>query len=201
MVALVGCKGSFAGDASKPFVFRSEEWTRVLSRKEKKNQKKKSMVEDEIEEFEIPNKDLFGEKVVSFEVAPEGDNLTTYQCQVMPADKISQRNRKEVPKKGKQLSKKAFEKILEEVKHQDNKIEEVNKTIAVTVKMLEEQLTKGIKIAKLQRELHAIIRNFEMQRSKTILPLCTVNFERNFEVISESINEIGELYEQLDKKM
>ena len=37
MVALIGYKGSFAGDASKPFVFHLEEWTRVLSRKEKKN--------------------------------------------------------------------------------------------------------------------------------------------------------------------
>ena len=63
MVASVGYKGSFAWDASKPFIFHSEEWTRVLSRKEKKNQKKKSMVEDEIEEFEIPNKDLFREKM------------------------------------------------------------------------------------------------------------------------------------------
>ena len=88
-----------------------------------------------------------------------------------------------------------------EVKHQDNKIEEVNKTVAVIVKMLEEQLTKGLKIAKLQRELHEIIRNFEMHRSKTVLPLRAVNFERNFEVISENIDEIGELYEQLDKKM
>jgi hypothetical protein len=198
MVASVGYKGSFAGDASKPFVFRSQEWTRVLSRKEKRN-KIKPMVEEENFEI-IPEKKVLEDEVVSFEVAPEGNNLATHQRQVMTAGKISQHNKKKAPKKGKQLSKKAFEKILEEVKCQDKKFEEVNKTIAVTVKMLEEQLTKGIKIAKLQRELHEIIRNFEMHRLKTVFPLRTVNFEQNFEVISENIDEIGELYEQLDKK-
>jgi hypothetical protein len=66
--------------------------------------------------------------------------------------------------------------------------------------MLEEQLTKGIRITKLQRELHEVIRNFEMNRFKSGIPLRTVNFERNFKVISDNIDEIGELYDQLDQK-
>ena len=83
MVASVGYKGSFAGDASKPFLFCWKEWTRVLSRKEKKNKIKE-------------------EAVVNFEVAPEEKNLTTYRRQVTTAGKISQRNKKKEPKKGKQ---------------------------------------------------------------------------------------------------
>jgi hypothetical protein len=108
--------------------------------------------------------------------------------------------KKKHPQKQKQLSKKAFEKVLEEVKHQDSKLKEVNMTIALTVKILEEQLTKGIKITKLQRELHEIIRNFEMCHLKTVIPLHTMDFEQDFKVISKNIDEIGKLYEQLDQK-
>ena len=78
-----------------------------------------------------------------------------------------------------------------EVKHQDNKIEEVNKTVAVIVKMLEEQLTKGLKIAKLQRELHEIIQNFEMHRLKTVFPLCTVNFEQILKLFQRTSTKLA----------
>jgi len=77
----------------------------------------------------------------------------------------------------KKISKKAFEKILEEVKHQDEKLEEVNKTIPVTIKMLEEQLVNGIKITKLQKELHRMLREFETRRLKATIPLRKQHFD------------------------
>ena len=51
MVALIGYKGSFTGDTSKPFVFHLEEWTRVLGRKEKKNKIKPVVKEEDFEIF------------------------------------------------------------------------------------------------------------------------------------------------------
>jgi hypothetical protein len=83
------------------------------------------------------------------------------------------------------------------VKHQDKNLKEVNKTIAVTVKILEEQLTLGIKITKLQHELHETIRNFEIQHLKATIPLRKTVFERDFKEISENVNEIGEMYNKL----
>jgi hypothetical protein len=75
MVALVGYQGSFAGDASKPFVFRSKEWTRVLSSWEKKK-KVKPIVREE--DFEIVPEQKMAKQAVNFVVAPEGNNLTTH---------------------------------------------------------------------------------------------------------------------------
>jgi hypothetical protein len=75
MVASVGYQGSFAGDASKPFVFHSKEWTRVLSRQEKKK-KVKPIVREE--EFEIVPEKKMAKQAVNFVVAPEGHNLTAH---------------------------------------------------------------------------------------------------------------------------
>ncbi len=86
------------------------------------------------------------------------------------------------------------------MKHQDKQLEEVNKTIAVTVKMLDEQLVKGIKITKLQGKLHEIIENFERHLLKAIISLRTQDFEKDFNAIRENVDEIGELYEKLDQK-
>jgi hypothetical protein len=158
MVASVGWQGSFAGDASKPFAFCSKEWTRVLTKQEKKK-KIKPIVQEE--DFEIIPEKKIEKGVVNFAVAPKGHNLNTH----------SQRNigftvngcndkKKKLPKKQKEISKAEFEKVLEQVKRQDKDLKEVNKTIAVSVKMLQGQLTKGIKATKLQRELQEKIKNF-----------------------------------------
>ena len=69
MVASVGYQGSFAGDTSKPFVFRSKEWTRVLSRQEKKK-KVKPIVREE--DFEIMQEQKMAKQTVNITVAPEG---------------------------------------------------------------------------------------------------------------------------------
>jgi hypothetical protein len=62
MVASVG----FARDASKPLVFRSQEWTRVLSRKERKN-KVKPIVHEE--DFKIMPEKKAQKRVVNFALA------------------------------------------------------------------------------------------------------------------------------------
>jgi hypothetical protein len=157
----------------------------------------KPVVEEE--DFEITPEKKMSKRAVNFKVAPEGYNLTTHRCQVAFTGKISRcSEKKKKPQKQKELSKKAFEKVLEEVKRQDSKLQEVNKTIAVTIKMLQEQLTK--RITKLQRELHEIIRSFKTRRLKATIPLRTTDFQRDVTVISWNIDEIGDLYDQLDLK-
>jgi hypothetical protein len=79
-------------------------------------------------------------------------------------------------------------------------LKEVNKSIAVSVKMLQEQLTKGINTTKLQRELQEKIKNFEISRIKATYPLRKTEFERNFKVLDEHVFQIGQLYEKLDGK-
>jgi len=107
---------------------------------------------------------------VNFEVTPKGHKMTYPRINIVDTSSIIQQTKddkcfnQEMKKKHmKKISKKAFEKILEEVKHQEEKLEEVNKTIAVTVKMLDEQLVNGIKITMLQKELHRMLREFETQ--------------------------------------
>jgi hypothetical protein len=198
MVASVGWQGSFAGDASKPFAFRSKEWTRVLTKQEKKK-KIKPIVEEE--DFEIMPQQRMARRAVNFVVAPEGNNLTTH-AKVRKERTVNDclNKKKKVIKKQKEMSKAAFEKIIEQIKRHDNSLEEVNKSIAVSVKMLQEQLTNGIKTTKLQRELQQKVKNFEIGRIKAIYPLRKTEFERNFKVLDEHVLQIGQIYEKLDKK-
>jgi len=70
-----------------------------------------------------------------------------------------------------------------EVKRQDKKLKETNKSIAVSIKMLQEQLSNGIKITKMQRELTQKIKTFEISRSK-LIPLRKSDFERDFKQLT-----------------
>jgi hypothetical protein len=143
MVASVGWQGSFAGDASKPFAFRSKEWTRVLTKQEKK-EKIKPIVEEE--DFEIMPEQKMANWVVNFAVAPEENNLPTHgRTNIELTGNRSNEKKKKVIKQ-KELSKTAFEKVLMEVKNQDQKLKETNKSITVSIKMLQDQLSQGIKI-------------------------------------------------------
>jgi len=45
------------------------------------------------------------------------------------------------------------------------------------IKMLEEQLVNGIKITKLQKELHRMLREFETRRLKATIPLRKQHFD------------------------
>jgi hypothetical protein len=101
MVASVGYLGSFAGDASKPFTFRSKEWTRVLTRQEKKK-KIKPVVEEE--DFEIMPNVKMAKRAVNFVVAPKGNNLTAHgNGNIRLTDSGSNGKKKKVIKK-KELS-------------------------------------------------------------------------------------------------
>jgi len=91
MVASVGYQGSFAGDASKPFTFRSKEWTRVLTRQEKKK-KIKPIVEEE--DFEIMPVEKMAKRVVNFAVAPEGNNLPTHARKTLDSPVITPMERR-----------------------------------------------------------------------------------------------------------
>ena len=124
MVASVGWQGSFAGDASKPFAFRSKEWTRVLTKQEKKK-KIKPIVEEE--DFEIMPQQRMARRAVNFVVAPEGNNLTTH-AKVRKERTVNDclNKKKKVLKKQKEMSKAAFEKIIEQIKRHDNSLKEVN---------------------------------------------------------------------------
>jgi hypothetical protein len=196
MVASVGWQGSFAGDASKPFTFRSKEWTRVLTRQEKKK-KIKPVVEEE--DFEIMPNVKMAKQAVNFVVAPKGNNLTAHgNGSTKLTDNGSNGKKKKVIKK-KELSHTAFEKLLMEIKNQDQKLSETNKSIAVSIKMLQDQLSQGIRITKLQRELTNKIKHFEISRSKSI-PLCKSDFERDFKIIDTHMGDINELYGNLDLK-
>ena len=198
MAASVGYQGSFAGDASKPFVFRLKEWTRVLTKQEKKNKVKPIVYE---EDFEIMPEKKVLKRVVNFASVNEGNNLTPHEHKIRQVNSANRPNdKKKKNKKQKEISNAAFEKVLEQVKRNDKNLKHVNKTIAVTIKILEEQLTKGIKITKLRRELHETIKNFEVQRLKTTIPLRKTDFERDFKEISENVDEIGEMYTKLTFK-
>ena len=139
MVALVGYQGSFAGDASKPFAFRSKEWTRVLTKQERK-QKIKPIVEEE--DFEIMPEQKMTKRVVNFAVAPEGNNLPTHERRNIGLTGNRSNAQKKKITKQKELSKTAFEKVLMEVKNQDQKLKETNKSIAVSIEMLQNQLSQ-----------------------------------------------------------
>jgi len=196
MVALVGWQGSFAGDASKPFVFRSKEWTRVLTKQEKKK-KIKPIVEEE--DFKIMPKEKMAKRAVNFVVAPEGNNLTTHEkTRIGLTGNQSNQKKKNVIKQ-KELSKTAFEKVLMEVKNQDEKLKETNKSIAVSIKNFQDQLSQGIKITKLQCELTKKIKNFEINHLKDI-PLRKSDFERDFKMIDNHMTQIHGLYEKLNTK-
>jgi hypothetical protein len=196
MVASVGYQGSFAGDASKPFTFRSKEWTRVLTRQEKKK-KIKPIVEEE--DFEIMPEEKMAKRVVNFAVAPEGNNLPTHARKNIGLTGNHSNGKKKTVIKQKVLSKTAFEKVLMEVKRQDKKLKETNKSIAVSIKMLQEQLSNGIKITKMQRELTQKIKTFEISRSK-LIPLRKSDFERDFKTIDTHMLDLHGLYKKLDSK-
>jgi len=186
MVASVGYQGSFAGDASKPFVFHSKEWTRVLSRQEKKKQVKPIVRE---EEFEIVPEKKMAKQAVNFVVAPKGHNLTAHGNANIGLTSNRSNGKKTRIVKKKELSKTAFDKILMEVTNQDLKLKKTNKSIAVSVTMLQEQLSQGIKITKLQRELTQKIKDFEINRLKSI-PLRKSDFKRDFKIIDSHMNNI-----------
>ncbi len=76
-----------------------------------------------------------------------------------------------------------------EVTNQDLKLKKTNKSIAVSVTMLQEQLSQGIKITKLQRELTQKIKDFEINRLKSI-PLRKSDFKRDFKIIDSHMNNI-----------
>jgi len=196
MVALVAYQGSFARDASKPFAFRSKEWTRVLTKQEKKK-KVKPIVEEE--DFEIMPEEKMAKRVVNFAVAPEGNNLPTHGRKNIGLTGNRSNGKKKTVIKQKVLSKTAFEKVLMEVKNQDQKLKETNKSIAVSIKMLQEQLSNGIKITKMQRELTQKIKTFEISRSK-LIPLRKSDFERDFKTIDTHMLDIHGLYTKLDSK-
>jgi len=196
MVASVGYQGSFARDASKPFAFRSKEWTRVLTKQEKKK-KVKPIVEEE--DFEIMPEEKMAKRVVNFAVAPEGNNLATQRKGNIGLTSIRSNAKKKKIIKQKELSGAAFEKLLMEVKNQDQKLRETNKSIAVNIKMLQEQLCQGIKITRLQRELTEKIKKFGITRSKMI-PLRKSDFEQNFKTIDLHMDDIRKLYEKMDLK-
>jgi hypothetical protein len=153
------------------------------------------------EDFEIMPEKEMAKQAVNFVVAPEGNNRTTHGKEsIGRISNCSNGNKMKAAKKKKELSKAAFEKILMEVKNQDKKLKETNKSIAVSIHMLQEQqLSQGIKITKLQRELTEKIKNFEISRLKSI-PLCQSDFERDFKFIDTHLLDIRGLYEKLDTK-
>jgi hypothetical protein len=189
---LHGCFGRLAKDASPDTNFHSTEWTLIRNRRNKG----KKILKSNIGEYHwktIPK------QKVSFGVAPKGNKMTYPRINVIDTSssvrqtKDDKRFNQEMKRKHmKKILKKAFEKILEEVKRQDEKLEEVNRTIPVTIKMLEEQLVNGIKIIKLQKELHRLLSEFETHRLKANIPLHKQRFERIF--------KIEELHEILDRK-
>jgi hypothetical protein len=153
------------------------------------------------EDFEIMPEKEMAKQAVNFVVAPEGNNRTTHGKEsIGRISNCSNGNKMKAAKKKKELSKAAFEKILMEVKNQDKKLKETNKSIAVSIHMLQEQqLSQGIKITKLQRELTEKIKNFEISRLKNI-PLRQLDFERDFKFIDTHLLDIRGLYEKLDTK-
>jgi hypothetical protein len=86
-----------------------------------------------------------------------------------------------------------------EVKNQDLKLKETNKSIAVSIKMLQGQLCQGIKITRLQREVTEKIKTFAITHSKNI-PLRKSDFERDFKIIDTHMNDIRELCDKMDLK-
>jgi hypothetical protein len=132
-------------------------------------------------------------------VAPKGNNLTTHEKARIGLTGNRSNGKKKRIIKQKELSEKAFDKVLMAVKNQDQKLRETNKSIAVSIKMLEDQLCQGIKITRMQRELTAKIKNFEIHHLKSI-PLRKSDFERDFKIIDTHMNDIGGLYEKLDSK-
>jgi hypothetical protein len=168
----------------------------VLSRQEKKK-KVKPIVREE--DFEIVPEKKMAKETVNFVVTPEGHNLTAHGRANIGLTSNRSNGKKYSSMKKKELSKAAFDKILMEVANQDLKLKETNKSIAVSIKMLQEQLCQGIKITKLQRELTKTIRNFEISRSK-LIPLHKSDFERDFKIIDTHMSDIRGLYEKMDLK-
>jgi hypothetical protein len=84
-----------------------------------------------------------------------------------------------------------------EIKNQDEKLKETNKSIAVSIKMLQDQLSQGIKISKLQHELTKKVKHFEISHLKCI-PLRKSDFQRDFKIIDTHMNNIQGLYDKLD---
>ena len=117
MVAPVGYGGLFAWDASKPFVFRSKEWTRVLSRKQKKN-KVKPIVEEDYFEMMLRKNEKKGQ--VNFTMATAGNNLTP-PVRINRSKKVIRKQPKK-KKTSSQKEKKEIEKLLKEAKDQDKKL-------------------------------------------------------------------------------
>jgi hypothetical protein len=142
---LHGCFGRL-GDASIDPDFHSSKWTLVRNNKMKGDKdRKKSKFDFGTHSFKtVPG-------TVNFVVASEGYNLT-YPMKnenVAFASDLQQYAEKNArkPKQIKQLSKKAFEKVLSNIKLQDEKLAVINRSID---KAIEEELAQEIKVNKLQ---------------------------------------------------
>ena len=154
---------------------------------QEKKKKVKPIVREE--DFEImPGKEI-AKRAVNFVVAPKGNNRTTHGKESIGRTGNRSNGEKMKAAKKRKLSKAAFEKILMEVKNQDQKLKEINKSIAVSTNMLQEQLSQGIKLTKLQRELTEKIKHFKISHLKNI-PLRKLDFERDFKFIDTHMQEI-----------
>jgi hypothetical protein len=140
---LHGCFGRL-GDASIDPDFHSSEWTLV------RNNRMKGDKDRKISKFDFGTHS----ETVNFVVASEGNNLT-YPMKnenvsfASDLKRYAEKNARK-PKQIKQLSKKAFEKVLSNIKLQDEKLAVINRSIATNLKAIEEELAQGIKVNKLQ---------------------------------------------------
>jgi hypothetical protein len=147
------------GGASIDTDFHSSEWALVNRMKGDKDRK--------ISKFDFGTqsfKTVPG--TVNFMVAPKGNNLTNPKKDenVAVSSDFKRHVEKKVRKRQpiKQLSKKAFEKVLRDIKLQDMKLAVINRHIATNLKAIEEELALGIKVNQLQRTLYGILRYFEL---------------------------------------
>ena len=140
------CFCGSAGDASLATGFHSSDSSLVRNRRKKGKDKRISKSNFAIYYWKT------APRAINFDVASEGNSLT-YPTKARKLDSTNSRsNEKKQVKSPKlqKLSKKAFEKLLDEVQRQDEKLLIVNINIEENIKELEKKVIRGITSIKIQ---------------------------------------------------
>jgi hypothetical protein len=205
-----GCFGRFAGDASEPIDFLSNEWTQVRN-KQRKGDKKKNISKSSCNW-------KFAKRNATLEVAPK--EQVAYLTENNQKIKKNTKNLSKMPVQStsRKLEQKKFENYISNLTEQDidiklkellkNEIElqQEQDNMNSSLKSAKTSLERSVEMIQIQQKLYQILLEFEMNRSSTYWNFVMGNrsfrdFEHDplHEEMNKKISKLNKAKSQLNK--
>jgi hypothetical protein len=194
-----GCFGRFAGDASEPIDFLSNEWTQV------RNKKRKGKEEKRISKLECNWK--IAKNKANLEVAPKDDNAylrknqqESKQQKMKKSVQSKPNNLKpsELKNRVSNLTEQDIDLKLEELLKNEVELHQENEKVGSGLKSVKVSLERSMDLIKAQKKLYRLLLEFEMNRSSvhwnnTLGDHSFHNYESNplHEMINKTMNKIN----------